>query len=252
MTTQALHNDQSIATPVYGYRGRIGLLIPANNSVIEPEFWSVMPDGIAAYATRLLVKGDLTPDVIHRMEAQVQQEVETIAATGVDVIAYCDMVTTFIMEPGWNEAATAKISDSVGIETISAWTSLHHALAALHIRKFALGTPYPAAIHALARPFFETKGFTLTGDATLDIAAMREVPTVNRSRLKSMIAALDRTGAEAVVLLATDLPTFKLIAQIEQETGLPVVTSNQALLWRAVRALGHADRIPSLGKLFTI
>ena len=238
--------------PVYGRRGRIGLLVPANNSVIEPEFWSVMPPDLALYATRLLVKGDLTPALVHAMEGQVGHTVETIAATGVDVIAYCDMVTTFIMEQGWNEAAVAKISRDTGIAAISAWTSLRDALAALGIKRFALGTPYPKAIHAIARPFFETRDYQLVDDATLDILATREVPTVGKARLQPIIDALDLSRAEAIVLLATDLPTFSLIADIERTTGLPVVTSNQALLWSAMRTLGLKDRIEPLGKLFTV
>ena len=52
--------------PVYGSRARIGLVVPANNSVIEPELWSVLPAGCAVYATRLLAKGDLTPEAIRR------------------------------------------------------------------------------------------------------------------------------------------------------------------------------------------
>ena len=249
---QAPTPPQQRASPLYGSRGRIGLVVPANNSVIEPEFWSVLPPGLALYATRLLVKGDLTPAAIHRMENQLTQAVDIIAATGVGLIAYCDMVTTFIMAPGWNEATTAQIARATGIPAISAWTSLRDALAALGVRKFALGTPYPAAIHASARPFFEAHGFTITDDATLDILAMREVPTVDRHRLATMIEGLDLSGADAIVLLATDLPTFNVIAEMERATGLPVVTSNQSLLWNSLRSLGQTDRIETLGKLFTM
>lgn len=239
------------AAPVYGRRGRIGLVVPANNSVIEPELWSVLPPDIALYATRLLVKGDLTPALVHAMEAQVGNAVENLAATGVDVIAYCDMVTTFIMEPGWNEAAVAKIASETGAKAISAWTSLRDALAALGVKRFALGTPYPAKIHAIGLPFFKSRGYDVTSDHTLDILATREVPTVDRNRLMPMIDALDLSSAEALVLLATDIPTFGMIAEIEQKIGRPVVTSNQALLWGAMRALGIKDRIAPLGKLFT-
>lgn len=238
--------------PVYGRRGRIGLLVPANNSVIEPEFWSVMPPDLALFATRLLVKGDLTPALVHNMEAQVGRAVETIAATGVNVIAYCDMVTTFIMEQGWNEAATAKIGNDTGIAAISAWTSLRDAMSALGVRRFALGTPYPAAIHAVARPFFEQRNYTVVDDATLDILATAEVPTVDRARLMPFVGKLETSNSEAIVLLATDLPTFGVIAEIERATGIPVITSNQALLWSAMRTLGLKDRIASLGKLFTV
>ena len=57
-----IHQEATMSNPpIYGRRGRIGLVVPANNSVIEPEFWSVLPDGVALYATRVMAKGDLTP-----------------------------------------------------------------------------------------------------------------------------------------------------------------------------------------------
>ena len=39
------------------------------------------------------------------------------------------------------------------------------------------------------------------------------------------------------------------IAALEAELGRPVVTSNQAALWCALRTAGIADAIPGLGRL---
>ena len=234
---------------MFGENGRIGVIVPANNAVLEPELGSCLPRGVALYATRVLARGDLTPDAVIAMEGEVGRAVDELAATGVDLIVYADMVTTFIMEDGWNEARTAAIAADCGIGCISAWTALRDALSALEIKRFALGTPYPAAIHTLVRPFFENKGFSVTGDATLDITAMADVPKVPPDRIDALVRSLDRTEAEAVVLLATDLPTFSAIRTLEVVTGLPVLTSNSCLLWSALRNIGHAAPIASLGRL---
>jgi maleate isomerase len=90
----------------------------------------------------------------------------------------------------------------------------------------------------------------LSGDATLDILAMSEVHEVTPGRLGGLVEGLDRSGAEAVVLLATDLPTFASIESLEEITGLPVLTSNQTLLWSALEAVGGATPIAGLGRLF--
>lgn len=238
--------------PVYGPRGRIGLIVPANNSVIEPEWWSKLPSGVAIYATRILARGDLTPAAIHRMEAHVDRAVDELVATGVDVIVYADMVTTFIMAADWNEAKVAAIRSRSGAACVSAWTALRDALAALGVRRFALGTPYPAAIHALAPPFFARLGYALTGDRTLDIVAMRDVPRVDGDRLDAFVTSIERTDAEAIVLLATDLPSFQSLDALEARFGIPVLTSNQVLLWAALRAAGVRDSIPGLGKLLAL
>ena len=238
-----------IKKSVYGSRGKFGLIVPANNSVIEPEFWSVLPPDVAVYATRIMAKGDLTPDAVRRMEADTDKAVDAIAATGVDVIAYCDMVTTFIMESGWNESAVERFGKRSGCPVVSAWTSLRDAFKKLDVRRICLGTPYPRAIHDLAAPFFERQGIVVGSSATLDIVAMRDVPTVDATRLLAFVDSLDTSGCDAVVLLATDLPAFGCIADIEARTGLPVLTSNQTLLWKSLSSIGATLDCP-LGRLF--
>ncbi len=235
---------------MFGERGRVGVIVPANNSVLEPELVSRLPGGVALYATRILACGDLTPAAVIAMEGEVGRAVAELAATNVDVIVYADMVTTFIMEDGWNEARTAAIAADCGIPCISAWTALRDALAALGIARFALGSPYPAAIHALARPFFEARGYAVTFDATLDITAMADVAKVTPDRLDAFVRILDRDGAQAVVLLATDLATLASIEALERATGLAVVSSNSCILWSALRTVGHDTKLPALGRLF--
>ena len=237
---------------MFGSRGRIGVVVPANNAVLEPELWSRLPADVALYATRILARGNLTREAVLAMESTVDRAVDELAATVVDCIVYADMVTTFIMEPGWNEAKTAAIAARTGARCVSAWTALRDALAALGVTRFALGTPYPAAIHALCRPFFEARGFALTGEATLDILAMTDVPKVAPDRVAALAEGLDRTGAQAVVLLATDLPTFAAIPTIEARCGIPVLTSNQTILWRALRAVGYDGAVGGLGRLLTV
>ena len=165
-------------------------------------------------------------------------------------IVYADMVTTFIMEPGWNEARTGEIAARTGCACISAWTALRDALAHLGVARFALGTPYPAAIHALAPPFFAERGFSIVDDATLDIRQMADVPRVDAGRLRDLVAGLDVADADAVVLLATDLPTLASLEDLAAMTGRPVLSSNQTILWSALRTVGNDAAIESLGPLF--
>jgi maleate isomerase len=247
----------SFTNAFLGRNGRLGAIIPANNSVLEPEWWSCLPPGVALYATRILARGDLTPDAVRKMEENVDRAVDELAATGVDVIAYCDMVTTFIMEQGWNEAKVADIEKRSQTPAVSAWTALRDAMKALDIKRVALCTPYPAAIHALAPPFFNACGFEVVSDSTLDILKMRDVPNVTPQQIRDFIARIDRRNAEAIVLLATDLPCLSIIVELENEFKLPILTSNQTLLWSALRVVGRSHETPTitiaaLGKLFNV
>ena len=53
----------------------------------------------------------------------------------------------------------------------------------------------------------------------------------------------------------TDVPLSidsSIVAALEQEIGKPVVTSNQALAWDALRLAGVSDSLPARGRLFTL
>ncbi|MCO5092152.1 hypothetical protein [Bosea sp. (in: a-proteobacteria)] len=234
---------------MFGTGGRIGIVVPANNATLEPEIWAHLPRDAAVYCTRILAKGDLTPDAVHDMEQHFERAVEELHATGVDVLVYADMVTTFIMEPNWNAERTAAMASRTGIVCTSAWTALEAALQALGARRIALGTPYPRGVHALVPPFFARPGYDLASNDTLDILAMTDVPKVPGKTVRDFATGLRREGAQAIVLLATDLPTFSEIEAIEAETGLPVLTSNQVILWNALRLCGNKTRIGGLGRL---
>jgi len=225
-------------------------MVPSNNSVLEPEFWSRVPPGVAFYATRLPARGNLTVEAVRRMETEVDRAVDLLVATGVSLLAYADMVTTFVMDDGWNQATTTAIAHRAGVPCLTAWTALESALNALSVRRLAVGTPYPRQIHALVRPFLERRGFTVTGEGTLDVLGMADVPRLSMERVRALAAGLERTDADAVVLLATDLPTFEVISSLEAELAIPVLTSNQTLLWDSLKQGGVSADVVGLGRLF--
>jgi maleate cis-trans isomerase len=225
-------------------------MVPSNNSVLEPEFWSRVPPGVAFYATRLPARGNLTVEAVRRMETEVDRAVDLLVATGVSLLAYADMVTTFVMDDGWNQATTTAIAHRAGVPCLTAWTALESALNALSVRRLAVGTPYPHPIHALVRPFLERRGFTVTGEGTLDVLGMADVPRLSMERVRALAAGLERTDADAVVLLATDLPTFDVISSLEAELAIPVLTSNQTLLWDSLKRGGVSADVVGLGRLF--
>jgi maleate cis-trans isomerase len=234
---------------MYGWRGKIGLLVPANNSVIEPELGGVLPDGVALYATRMLTRGDLTEEAIRAMEPQADRGVEELVASGVDLIAFADMATTLVMPRDWNERRTEEVARRTGCHCITAAGALWAALGALGRRAVSIATPYPRRLHDLVAPFFEALGYKVVSHDTADILAMAEVPRRPPQEAYRLARSICRAETEALVILATDFRTFEVLEDLENDTGRPAVSSNQALLWHALRTLRVGDRLPGLGTL---
>ena len=61
--------------------------------------------------------------------------------------------------------------------------------------------------------------------------------------------AVVRPDAEALFVSCTALRSAEVAEEIESRIGRPVVTSNQALFWRSLRAAGCGLPVPGHGRL---
>lgn len=227
---------------MYGWRRRIGLLVPANNTVVEPELGARLPAGVAMYATRLMVEGDFAPEALHRMEGQTERGLAELAVARVDLAVYACLSTSLAKGPAWDLSFPRRRRTPV----FTAASATVGALRALGAVRVAFLTPYPAAIQRLVTPYFRALGFDPVAAHSLDLAGYDAVGRVAPAEVRRLARGVDLGGAEAVCVLATDLATLEAIEAMEADLGLPVVTTNQAILWRSLagmRAGGGPGRL---------
>jgi maleate cis-trans isomerase len=54
-----------------------------------------------------------------------------------------------------------------------------------------------------------------------------------------------------LVIADSAVNTLDVVAELEADLGKPVVTANQATLWKGLRLLGRPPRVPRAGALLT-
>ena len=77
----------------------------------------------------------------------------------------------------------------------------------------------------------------MPGTACLGLSA--DIWKVPYARTVELILEADDDRAQAVVVSCTNLPTYGVIAPLEQRLGKPVVTANQATMWATLAAVGN-------------
>ena len=65
---------------MYGWKGRIGPLLPHRNMTIEPEFQKMCAEGVSIHAARMVLK-ELTPDALMEMEEEIYKERDTVVCS---------------------------------------------------------------------------------------------------------------------------------------------------------------------------
>ena len=80
---------------MYGQNGRIGLLVPSANTVVEPEFNRMVPEGIGVYAARMRnSRADV--DDSRALLRHVERAADELGSAKADVIAFACTASSFV------------------------------------------------------------------------------------------------------------------------------------------------------------
>ena len=117
------------------------------------------------------------------------------------------------------------------------------------MRRIALATPYPEAIAAAGGAYWMAAGLEVVAHRRLD--GVRNIYEETEERAYTLGRQTDVAGADAVLISGTGLPTAGIVGRLEAELNKPVVTSQTATLWWALRAVGIKDAVRGYGRLLT-
>jgi maleate cis-trans isomerase len=234
----------------YGWRARVGLVVPSINKVAEPEFWRLAPPGVAFHVARAANRGATTEESYFKMADAALDAAEDLATADVDMVLYaCTSGSVVCPLP----KLLSDMQQRSGLPTIATINSVVAALRTLGAQRVALATPYVDFVNQTEKQFLEDYGFHVTSVHGLQMGETQEerrgIGRVPPQHVYRMARLVDRPDADAIFISCTNLATLDVIAQIEADLGKPVVTSNQASFWSCLRLMGLPDRIEGYGKL---
>ncbi|MFX0202578.1 MAG: aspartate/glutamate racemase family protein [Candidatus Hodarchaeota archaeon] len=238
---------------MYGWRAKLGLLVPAANGVCEMEFHKLISniEGICLYTTRMGGTGKLTISSLTDMLNEVDDAAEKVAQAKVDLIVFACTTGSLVKGVGYDQEIIKKIYQKTGIPGFSTSTAVINALKEMGINKIAVATPYTDEVDQRVRSFLEGNGFQV-----LNLKGLGIVDTVERSELSPIVAYRlarevynSNSEADGVFISCMNFRTVEIIESLERDLSKPVVTSLQATVWAALRKLGIHEPINGYGKL---
>ena len=233
----------------YGDRLRLGVIVPSGNVIAEPQIRAMLPAGVSALITRLALRGSSDAE-LRRMEQGVEDAAGLLADAKVDrIVFHCTAVTTFSPESG--PAIRQRITSATGIPGLVTSDALAAAFQVLQMRRVVLLTPYIAPVHQREIAFLEHLGLDVVGDAALGIDTNDAMARLTPEKLGSWAMTQQNSAADGYFLSCTALRTAELIAPLEELLGRPVLTSNQAMIWFALRDAGVGTPDAAWGRLMT-
>jgi maleate isomerase len=235
----------------YGAKARIGLLVLSTDPVIERDFHRLVPsDDVGVFTTRIYLETPNSDRTLSALQNEIEAAVKLIIPdTRLDAVVFgCTAASTLI--------GPKKIEEYVhrgrpGLACTNPATAAIAALRRFGARKIALVTPYTKQMTGNVIKFLT--------EAELDFTSVRAVGCDTDDAIGSIPASVyvdairqsTLSGADAIFISCTVTKALGEIEKIEDETGLPVVASNQAAFWHALTLAGWKTPIHGHGRLLS-
>lgn len=232
---------------------RIGVIAPPANVALERELPRYLPEGVVTNHNRLSrPEARLTKESLLEMAESATRAARDLAYARPDVVMYGCTSGSFLDGFG-NEARIAdRIAAQIGVPAFTTSTAVIEALRALGARRVFMVTPYPDDVNEHELGFLAHHGFEVPAWDSFRCALSAEIAALSSDDVAALVLRNRGSIAEcdAVFVSCTNLLVMDRIESLEAALGKPLVTSNQASLWAALRRLGVAtDGLPC-GALF--
>ncbi|QXJ20437.1 Asp/Glu racemase [Actinomadura graeca] len=218
----------------------VGVVAPFDFA-LDRELWRWTPDDVSLFMTRLpYVPVPVTVEMANALSDHsiVRQATRDVLAPEPLAVAYACASGSFI-RGATGERELHQTMRSAGAPAVATTSgALVESLGLLGASRIAVVTPYIDAVTERLVSFLDEHGITVV--ASVGMGLLSHIWKVGYGEIVSAVSAVDRADAEAVFISCTNVPTYDIIAPLEQMIAKPVLTANQVTMCSSLRAMGRA------------
>ncbi len=215
---------------------------------METEFNRIIPKDYTVHSARMRMR-NVTSEELKRMDQDSLKAAVELSDAKVDAIGYGCTIAIMSREAGYDEVVRRRIEDKVKIPTIISATAVLAALRALRMRRVAIATPYVEELTKAEVDFVKKYGFEVPDYRGLGIESNTEVGNLKDSVAADLVRQLNYRDSDGVLISCAQMPSAGIIAELENEVGKPVISTNTATLWAILQRLRVNVSIPRYGTL---
>jgi maleate cis-trans isomerase len=230
---------------------RIGLIVPASNTAAETQFQRFLaPAGVGVHTTRLRMTGQYSRP-LDQLAGDITRAAEALSDTDPGVIVFHCTANSMAEGQTGEQRILDLVEKASGRRALTTGLAIKEALAELKLRKLVLISPYLKATNEHEIQFLGEAGYEVVHDLGLGLnGGGDEYLRIAPDEWTRLTVEHQRAEADGYFLSCTATSMIDSIEDIERKLDKPVVNSNQAVLWAALRRLDVTAPVAGLGRLF--
>lgn len=229
---------------------RIGLVALATDHTTETDFARMLyGQDVGVYVNRIGFENPTTHESLLRTGPRLTDAATDILPDeALDVLVYGCTAASVVL--GNDKVAKYMHAAKPDTACVTPSSAAFDAFDALGVKKVSVLTPYTPDVTDSLVTYFGQNGLEVINAVSFGLSDDREMARVSlQSIVDGGVAACD-ARAEALFVSCTALRAARCVVELEARLGKPVVTSNQAMVWRCMRHLGIEADLAAGGRLF--
>jgi maleate isomerase len=215
---------------------------------------SLCPVGVVTYSTRILFEPTIRG--LRDMKDGIKRASSELSSEGIcQIIAFCCTVGSMIDGADYDRDIIHLIEEQAKVPAITTTTAVRAALDVLGAVRIAVATPYTREIVQREKAILEGMGYEIMKiigfheDIPAEMFRNEMIGRLSPEEAYQLGLEVNSSQNEAIFISCTNFRALEVIQYLEEKTGKPVVSSNQATMWYALRKLGINDSIKGFGQL---
>ena len=232
---------------MYGWRARLGVLVPSGIVATEPEYGKMTPEGVSCHYHRIAFQGGGIEN-LKKVEEGLEDATRIMMHVHPAVMAMTGTGVSFAGGYGYDQKMIEKMKKINGnLPTTTTSSSAIDALHRLGVKKISMAMPYIEEVALAAVKFVEESGIRVLKKKWLS-ESPADIPPEKVYRLAREV---DTAESEAIFLPCTGWHTIGVIEKLEGDLKKPVISSNQATMWNLLRLANINDKVQGYGQLLS-
>jgi maleate isomerase len=223
---------------------RIGVLIPATNTIVERELWDLRPADVDIATARIDVPDNSIgsdsseQSLVNDILSGVPQALASVMTARPGCVILAMSAASFRDGVRGLRQLEAELSERAGVPVVGGAQALLESLQEhSRVRRVATITPYRVTNLVNVREFLQQMGYEVIAEKSLDCATAQSIAQVPTSEIVTALRELAEQGPDVILQVGTNLRAAHLEPRSEEWLGVPLITINRALLRSGLRRI---------------
>lgn len=217
---------------------RVGLLIPSSNTMMEVDFTRGLPADCRLHTGRMYMEDTTEAGEYRMLDEFAIPAARDVGTARPSVVVFGCTSAGALRGNAYDAELCQRITDVTGAPTVSTIQSVRSAITASGARRIGVITPYIAELNEKIKASIEADGVEVVKIAGLGMTENFAIAQVSHDEIVEF-AVRSLSGLEIDLAFAscTNFGAVEAIPAISKRLGLPVISSNQAVLAATIERL---------------